>query len=260
MRNRIALITGATSGIGKATAIKLAQNGFHLILTGRRKKRLASIKYKLEKNWKIKVKTLQFDVRHNKEVIAAIGSLRGKWATIDILINNAGLALGGGPIHEGNTNDWDTMIDTNVKGLLYVSKAVLGKMVKRQYGHVINIGSNSGREVYPGGNVYCASKFAVDALTRAMRLDLYKHHIKVSSVSSGHVETEFALVRFHGNKKKANVYEDFKPLSPEDIANTVYFMIDQPDHVNVQDVQVFSKQQASANYVDRSGRKDRQPK
>ncbi len=252
---RVVLITGATSGIGLATAEQFARNGFRLILTGRRNDRLIGLKENLETSFRNKVLLLNFDVRSPEEVKTSLASLEEDWKNVDILINNAGLALGFGPIHEGEISDWDTMIDTNIKGLLYMTRAIAPFMAARRKGHIINICSIAGKEVYPNGNVYAATKHAVDALTKAMRLDLYKYNIRVSQVAPGMVEeTEFAVVRFHGDAEKAKIYEDFKPLTASDVAEIIYFMASRPEHVNVQDVLVTSVQQGSATSVDRSGR------
>lgn len=249
------LITGATSGIGRATAELLAENGFRLILTGRRKNRLEELGEQLEEEYATEVKTLHFDVRDVNEVNKSLESLEEEWQNIDILINNAGKAKGFAPIQEGELRHWDEMIDTNLKGLLYMTRAVTPHMVQRGQGHIINIGSIAGKEVYPNGNVYCATKFAVDALTRGMRLDLVNHNIRVSQVTPGHVEeTEFALVRFDGDADKAQIYQDFKPLTSHDIANTIYYIITCPPHVNVQDITIMGTQQASATVINRSGR------
>lgn len=249
-------ITGATSGIGRATAEIFAQNGYRLIITGRRKERLKVIKGFFTKNYQADILTLPFDVRDLEAVKEAIDGLADDWRQIDVLINNAGLAKGISPIHEGDISNWDTMIDTNIKGLLYMTRAITPHMVKRKSGHIINVGSTSGKEVYPGGNVYCATKFAVDALTKAMRIDLHQHNVRVSQVSPAHVEeTEFSLVRFDGDNQRANkVYEDFRPLTPKDVAEAIYFMATRPPHVNVLDVVLQGTQQASANHLDRSGR------
>lgn len=249
------MITGATSGIGRATAELFARHGHRLILTGRRVERLAAVKNELEQAYRSDVLLLPFDVRDQHTVQAVVDGLPEQWQEIDVLLNNAGLAKGLAPIHEGNLDHWETMIDTNVKGLLYVTRAVAPGMVKRRNGHIINIGSSAGKEVYPNGAVYCATKFAVDALTRAMRMDLYTHQIRVSQVSPGHVEeTEFAITRFDGDTERANIYEGFQPLKASDVAETIYFMATRPAHVNIQDVYMFSSQQASAMLVDRSGR------
>ena len=252
---KLALITGATSGIGKATAAIFAKNGYDLIITGRRKKRLDELRQKMKEKYGVKVKALSFDVRHLSAVKKAIGSLDEEWLAIDLLVNNAGLASGFDPIYEGNTKDWDTMIDTNIKGLLYMTRLVSPKMVNRKKGHIINICSTAGHEVYPKGNVYCATKHAVDALTKSMRIDFHEHNVRVSQVSPGHVEeTEFALVRFNGDKKKAKIYEDFQPLKSKDVAKVIYFIASQPKHVNIQDILMMGTQQANSNYISRSGR------
>lgn len=253
--NRIVLITGATSGIGKASAKIFAKSGYNLIITGRREKRLADAKKKLEGKYGVKVLTLNFDVRNRKAVKKCLEGIPSKWKNIDILLNNAGLAKGYSSIDQGNIDDWETMINTNVLGLLYVSKIVSKYMIKNKSGHIINICSTAGHEVYPNGNVYCASKHAVDAITKSMRLDFYKHGMRVSQISPGHVEeTEFAMVRFDGNEKKAAIYSDFLPLTSKDVAKTVYFVASQPNHVNIQDVLMMGTQQASSNFIDRSGR------
>jgi 3-hydroxy acid dehydrogenase / malonic semialdehyde reductase len=247
--NKLALITGATSGIGKATAELLAKSGFDLILCGRRKDRLEKMKEKLSD---VNVHLLTFDIRDRDAVHQAIGQLPPDFQNIDILINNAGNAHGLDPIQTGDTDDWDAMIDINVKGLLYVSKAIISGMVKRKRGHIINIGSIAGKEVYPNGNVYCASKFAVDALTKGMRIDLIKEGVKVSAVHPGLVETEFSLVRFKGDEYRASgVYEGYQPLQAEDIAHTILFMIQQPAHVNLADVVILPSDQASSMVLNR---------
>jgi NADP-dependent 3-hydroxy acid dehydrogenase YdfG len=257
---RIALITGATSGIGRATAKQFARNGYDLILTGRRKKRLLDITEKLKTKYSVDIQSLNFDVRNLNAAKKALGSLSEEWLDIDVLVNNAGLASGFDPIYEGDFKDWETMIDTNIKGLLYMTRLITPRMVNRRRGHVINICSTAGHEVYPNGNVYCATKYAVDALTKAMRLDLHKHNIRVSQVSPGHVEeTEFAMVRFHGDKKRSKIYEDFQPLKSKDVAKVIFFIACQPKHVNIQDVLMMGTQQASSNHIDRSGREQMKP-
>ena len=249
------LITGATSGIGRATAELFARHGHRVILTGRRVERLVLLKTEFEEEIHADVLMLPFDVREQGAVQAALDNLPESWQNIDILVNNAGLAKGLAPIHEGNIEHWEQMIDTNVKGLLYVTRAIAPGMVARRRGHIINIGSSAGKEVYANGNVYCATKFAVDALTRAMRLDLHAHNVRVSQVSPGHVEeTEFAITRFDGDTERAKIYNDFQPLKSSDVAEAIYWMATRPPHVNVQDVQMYASQQASATMIDRSGR------
>jgi len=251
----IIFISGATSGIGKAAAFEFAKNGYDLIITGRRADRLASIKENIINKYAIQVHTLNFDVRSNEACTAAFESLPPAFQNIDILLNNAGLARGYDPIHEGKLDDWETMIDTNVKGLLYLTRLVSPGMVERKSGHIINVCSTAGKEVYPKGNVYCASKHAVDALTKAMRIDLHVHGIKVSQVAPAHVEeTEFAKVRFHGDEKRAKIYEDFIPLNAQDVAEAIYFIASRPKHVNVQDILIMGTQQANSNFINRSGR------
>ena len=242
---RTALITGATSGIGKATAILFAVKGIHLILCGRRQERLNALQAELSKQ--TKVTTLNFDVRNKDDVSEAVASLPEAFANIDILINNAGNAHGLDTIDKGSTDDWDAMIDINVKGLLYVSKAVIPNMIERKVGQIINIGSTAGKEVYLKGNVYCASKHAVDALTTGMRMDLNPYGIKVGAVNPGAVETEFSNVRFKGDGEKADsVYNGFEPLVAEDIAETLYFVVTRPPHVNIADLVITPTAQASA--------------
>jgi NADP-dependent 3-hydroxy acid dehydrogenase YdfG len=252
MTRRIALITGATSGIGEATARLLAKNGFLLILCGRRKERLVTLSDELRAL--TDVTTLQFDVRDRLGVESAIASLPAKWKWVDVLVNNAGNAHGLEPIQTGNVEDWDAMIDINVKGLLYVSNAIIPGMVERkQGGHIVNLGSIAGKEVYPQGNVYCASKFAVDALTQGMRMDLNQQGIKVTSINPGLVETEFALVRFKGDSSRAsNVYQGMKPLRAEDIADIILYVLQAPAHVVLADITVFPTAQASATVVKRN--------
>lgn len=250
MDKRNALITGATSGIGEATARVLAENNFNLILCGRRKERLEALQREL--SVKTEIHTLSFDVRARDAVEAALSSLDDKWRTIDVLINNAGNAHGLDPIQSGNVDDWDAMMDINVKGLLYVSRTILPGMVARKRGHVINIGSIAGLEVYPNGAVYCGSKFAVDAITKGMRLDLNEAGIKVSVVSPGMVDTEFSLVRFKGDAERADaVYKGLKPLSADDIAEVIRYILHLPDHVVLTDVTIMPRAQASATVVKR---------
>lgn len=244
---KIALITGATAGIGKATAEKLAKEGFRIIITGRRKELLDNMKKSLEENYNTEVLALNFDVTKFLEVDQHLGHLPYGWENIDVLVNNAGLAVGLNPIHEGVLDDWERMIDTNIKGLLYVTRTIAPKMVARKEGHIINISSIAGKEVYPNGNVYCATKHAVDALSKAMRLDMVDYGIKVTQVCPGAAETEFSLVRFKGDKGRADqVYNGFQPLDAEDIANAIFYAVSAPDHVDVQDILVMPKSQASA--------------
>lgn len=249
--NRIALITGATSGIGEATAHLLAKNQFDLILCGRRADRLETMKAEL--SGLTRVYSLSFDVRDLAAVKKAVQSLPADWQDIDVLINNAGNAHGLDPIQTGNTDDWDAMIDINVKGLLYVSREVMPGMIARQRGHIVNIGSIAGKEVYPNGNVYCASKHAVDAITNGMRLDLNPHGIKVTGIHPGMVETEFSLVRFKGDTDRAQgVYKGLTPLKGSDISDLILFAITRPAHVVVADMIVFPAAQASATVVKRT--------
>jgi 3-hydroxy acid dehydrogenase/malonic semialdehyde reductase len=245
---KTALITGATSGIGKATAQLLAKNNYKIILCGRREDRLDDLKQELSKL--TEVHTLNFDVRDKKAVFDSINSIPENFATIDVLINNAGNAHGLDPIQNGNLDDWDAMIDINVKGLLYVSKAVIPGMIERKSGHIINIGSIAGKEVYPNGNVYCASKHAVDALNQAMRMDLNPYGIRVGGIHPGAVETEFSEVRFKGDTEKAaNVYKGFEPLHAEDIADIIHFVVSRPYHVNIADLIVLPTAQAAATIL-----------
>ena len=247
---RIALITGATSGIGEATARLLAKNNFKLILCGRRKDRLHALQKSLSTD--TEVITLDFDVRDKAGVHAAIASFHNDWKNIDVLINNAGNAHGMDPIQTGSLDDWDAMMDINVKGLLYVSREILPGMVERKSGHIINIGSIAGKEVYPNGNVYSASKFAVDALSKGMRLDLNAYGIKVTAIHPGLVETEFSLVRFKGDSSRAsNVYKGIDPLVGNDIADLILFTLTRPAHVVIADLVVLPTAQASATMVNR---------
>ncbi|WP_100610343.1 SDR family NAD(P)-dependent oxidoreductase [Confluentibacter lentus] len=248
--SKIALITGATSGIGKATAYEFAKHNIHLILCGRRQKRLITIKKELEKF--TKVHTLNFDVSNKIETFKAIESLPEDLKQIDILINNAGNAHGLDPIQSGHIDDWDAMMDINVKGLLYVSKAVMPQMIDRKSGHIINIGSSAGKEVYPKGNVYCGSKHAVLAITEGMRIDLNPFGIKVSAINPGAVETEFSKVRFKGDKKAEDVYKGFDALQAEDIAEIIYFVVSRPNHVNIADLLVYPTAQASTTILKRN--------
>lgn len=248
MEKRIVLITGATSGIGQSTAGVLAKNNFKLILCGRRRERLEEEQKTLSEHTEIQL--LNFDVRDKKSVSHAFSSLPESWKKIDVLINNAGNAHGLDPIQHGDIQDWDAMIDINVKGLLYVSHEVIPGMVERGAGHIINMSSIAGKEVYPNGNVYSASKFAVDALTRGIRMDLNQHGIKVTSINPGMVETEFSLVRFKGDEARAaSAYKGYTPLTPEDIADVILFTLTRPDHVVLADITVFSKAQANSTMI-----------
>lgn len=246
-KNKIALITGATSGIGRATAYEFAKHGVNLVLCGRRQNRLDTIKSELSEL--TQVHTLNFDVRNKDKTFEVIATLPEAFKTIDILINNAGNAHGLDPIQTGKVEDWDAMIDINVKGLLYVSKAIIPQMTARQSGHIINIGSSAGREVYAKGNVYCASKYAVGAITEGMRIDLNPFGIKVTSINPGLVETEFSKVRFKGDAIADTVYKGYKALQPEDVAEVIYFAISRPAHVNIADVLMFCTAQANSNIV-----------
>jgi NADP-dependent 3-hydroxy acid dehydrogenase YdfG len=248
--DKIALITGATSGIGKATAYELAKVGFKLILCGRRNEILGAIEKDLNK---ITLTTsLCFDVSDNLEVNRSISSLPKKWKNINVLINNAGNAHGMDLFQDGNIDDWDKMIDINVKGLMYVTKAIIDNMIENSSGHIINIGSLAGREVYPKGNIYCASKYAVKAISQSLRLDLNKHNIKVSEINPGLVETSFSDVRFKGDKSRAkNVYKGYKALQANDIAEIISFVISRPKHVNIADLLVLPSDQASSIQINK---------
>ncbi|MEM1214237.1 MAG: SDR family NAD(P)-dependent oxidoreductase [Bacteroidota bacterium] len=249
------LITGATAGIGRATAERFARAGHRLILTGRRKERLLQLKKEWEATYPTQIHLLAFDLRDPQAGQAAIDGLPPAWATIDVLINNAGKAKGFDPIHRGRLEHWEEMIDTNVKGLLYLTRLISPRMVEQKSGHIINVASTAGKEVYPNGNVYCATKFAVDALTKGMRMDLHQYGIRVSQVAPAHVEqTEFALTRFDGDAERAKIYEDFQPLTSPDVAETIYYIAQQPAHVNILDVVLQGTQQAHSMIIDRSGR------
>lgn len=248
----IALITGATAGIGKASAEIFAKNGWDLIITGRRKDRLEALADELKKKNKINVLTLCFDVRNLKEVVANISSIKDEWKSIDLLLNNAGLASGLSQIQDGNIEDWDLMIDTNIKGLLYVTRHVSPLMLENGKGHIINIASLAGKEVYPNGNIYCATKHAVDALSKAMRIDMIQKGIRVTNVAPGLVETEFSLVRFKGDAERAKkTYEHIKPLTAEDIAEIIYWCASRPAHVNINDIVITPTAQANTYVVNR---------
>ena len=251
--NKCVLITGATSGIGLATAHEFAAHGYDLILTGRRSDRLNKIRDEIVKVTSAEVMLLCFDVRHYEECALAVATIS---RPIDVLINNAGLARGLDYVHEGNIEHWDEMVDTNIKGLMYMTRLVSPGMVERKSGHIINLGSSAGKEVYPKGNVYCATKFAVDGFTRAIRTELHVHGVRVSQISPGHVEeTEFARVRFDWDEERAKIYSDFNPLTSRDIAESIYFIASRPPHVNINDIFLMGTQQAGNTIIDRSGRK-----
>jgi 3-hydroxy acid dehydrogenase / malonic semialdehyde reductase len=250
--NRIALITGATAGIGRDVAIAFAKNNIDLIISGRRTQRLEELKSHLASEFSAKVIILKMDVSNRNDVEESFRYLPEEWKNIDILINNAGLAVGLDPLQEGLIDDWERMIDTNVKGLLYVTRTIVPGMILRNTGHIINIGSMAGKEVYPGGNVYCATKHAVDALTKAMRIDLLGKNIKVSQICPGLTETEFSNVRFKGDEQKAEkVYQGYTPLYGEDIAAIATFLVNQPPHVCINDVVVSTIHQANSYLVDK---------
>ncbi|RZL32956.1 MAG: SDR family NAD(P)-dependent oxidoreductase [Pedobacter sp.] len=251
--SKIALITGATSGIGEASAHIFAQNGYNLILVARREERLKKIAHHLEDKYAIEIKQIVADVRDKNNITTLFEALSSEWKNVDVLINNAGLSQGLEPIDKGNIDDWDTMIDTNVKGLLYVTKVVSNWMIANKSGHIVNIGSIAGLEVYPNGNVYCASKHAVDALTKAMRIDLLPHKIKVTAINPGAVETEFSLVRFKGDEDRAKkVYENFEPLIADDIADAIWYVVSRPKHVNINDMLIMPTAQATGTIINRS--------
>lgn len=251
--NKTVLITGATSGIGEACAKKFAAAGDNLIITGRRAERLNGLATALESDHTVKVLPLVFDVQDRKQVEETLGSLLADWQKIDILINNAGLASGRDFFEEADMDDWETMLNTNVHGLLYVSKAIVPLMIAQKKGHIINLGSIAGKEVYEKGNVYCATKFAVDAISRAMRIDLRRHNIKVTGIHPGAVETEFALVRFKGDEQKAaSTYTGLVPLSGEDIADSIFYCASLPPHVCINELQITCTQQASAYYFNKA--------
>jgi 3-hydroxy acid dehydrogenase/malonic semialdehyde reductase len=252
--NKIALITGATTGIGEATALLLAHNNYDIIITGRRKALLDQLKIRIETEAKVQVLALNFDVRKLTEVQAAITSLEEKWKNIDVLVNNAGLAVGLNHINNGEIDDWERMIDTNIKGLLYVSREVSQLMVARNTGHIVNISSIAGKEEYENGNVYCATKHAVDSLSKSMRIDLVMNNIKVTNIAPGMVDTEFSTVRFKGDKERAdNVYKGFTPLYANDIAEAILFAVTRPAHVCINDLLIMPTAQAAATVVRRGG-------
>lgn len=246
----IVFITGATAGFGKAIATRFAAHGFDLILNGRRTDRLKKLEDDLKNSYGVKIFSLPFDVREKKSVETAIYDLPHDWKQIDVLVNNAGLALGLSTIQDGNTEDWDVMIDTNLKGLLYVSRAVMPLMITNKKGHIINIGSIAGREAYMKGNIYCATKFAVDAISKSMRIDLLEHGIKVTSVNPGAAETEFSVVRFKGDEERAkSVYKGYDPLKADDIADVVYFAATRPAHVCLNEISMTPLAQANTSYL-----------
>lgn len=250
--NKIIMVTGATTGFGKAIAIRFAKNGFNIIITGRRKELLTALEKELLSFGKIKVLALNFDVRNQKEVSSVIDKLPEEWKAVDILVNNAGLAVGLGHIDAGETDDWDRMIDTNVKGLLYVTRAVAPLMVARNSGHIFNISSIAGLEAYENGNVYCATKAAVSSLSKSMRVDLLKNNIKVTNIAPGMAETEFSLVRFKGDNEKAgSVYRGIDALTADDIADVVYYCATLPAHVCINDLVITPTQQASVMNTNR---------
>jgi len=253
----IAIITGATAGIGEATAKKLGAAGYDLIITGRRKASLDKLAKDITSFYKVKVLPLCFDVRKEEEVKNKLGHLPEEWMPVDVLINNAGLAAGLSPIQEGILEDWEQMIDTNIKGLLYVTRAISPIMVQQKHGHIVNLCSIAGREVYEKGNVYCATKHAVDALTKSMRIDLLRYGVKVTSISPGAVETEFSLVRFKGNAARAKaVYQGIDPLVADDIADAILYVITRPPHVNINDMLIMPVAQANATTFFRKENKD----
>jgi NADP-dependent 3-hydroxy acid dehydrogenase YdfG len=247
---RIVFITGATSGIGKACAERFGANGDDLIINGRRKDRLEELKKELEKKYKTEVLCAPFDVQKKEEVFEIIHNFSEKWKTIDVLINSAGLALGRDLFDEADLSDWETMLNTNVNGLIYVSKSVIPFMIKRNSGHIINLGSTAGDKVYERGNIYCASKTAVEAISSAMRIDLLRHHIKVTNIKPGAVETEFSLVRFKGDEEKAEkVYEGFAPLTATDVADSIFYCASLPPNVCINELTITPTTQADGIYI-----------
>ncbi|HEX3008864.1 MAG TPA: SDR family NAD(P)-dependent oxidoreductase [Bacteroidales bacterium] len=250
---KIALVTGASAGIGRAAAQKLAENKYNIIITGRRLKQLEDLKNELGIKYKSDVYILNFDITNQEETSNAIDSLPEAWKKIDVLVNNAGLSVGLNHIQDGIIEDWERMIDTNIKGLLYISNKVMPLMIARSSGHIVNITSIAGKEVYESGNVYCATKSAADAITKGMRIDLLKHNIKVTSIAPGMVETEFSIVRFKGDKERAGqVYKGLVPLSGDDVADAIIYAVTRPAHVNINDMLIMPVAQASATYVNRT--------
>lgn len=250
--SKIALITGATSGIGAACAHLFAAQGYNLVLLGRREQLLAEVSKHLEDKYAVEVKKIVADVRDNEDLSYRLETLPQQWKKVDVLINNAGLSQGLDPIDKGNIDDWDTMIDTNVKGLLYTTRIVSNWMIARKAGHIVNIGSIAGKEVYPNGNVYCATKHAVDALNKSMRIDLLPHGIKVTAINPGMVETEFSKVRFKGDEGRAKkVYDGLEPLVANDIAEAIWFVVSRPAHVNINDMLIMPTAQATGTIINR---------
>lgn len=253
--SKIVFITGATAGFGEACAYQFASHGYDLILNGRRIDRLQNLADDLEKKYNVAVLQLPFDVRNEKEVFDSINRIPGDWKAIDVMVNNAGLALGRDYFEEADTEDWNVMIDTNVKGFLYVGKAISQLMAERKQGHIINLGSVAGKMLYEKGNVYCATKYAVDAISQGMRIDLLRHNIKVTSINPGAAETEFSIVRFKGDETTAkNIYDGLKPLSAEDVAEVIYYCTTLPPHVCINDLSITCLQQANAIYFHRQSR------
>lgn len=251
--SQIVFITGATAGFGKACAEKFAANGYDLILNGRRVERLQELADSLERKYNVAVYQLPFDVQDQQAVMTSIDNLPEEWKQIDVLINNAGLALGRDYFEEANLDDWNTMVDTNIKGFMYVAQAVSKLMAVRKQGHIINLGSVAGKEIYEKGNMYCATKFAVDALNKAMRVDLLRHNIKVTGIHPGAAETEFSLVRFKGDESTAkSIYNGLKPLTPEDVAEAIWYTTTVPPHVCINDLVITCTQQANALYFNRT--------
>ena len=250
LKNKIVFISGASSGIGMACAHSFAKEGANLILAARRKERLEKLALELKEEFNTESKILSFDIQNYQEIKKAFNALPEDWKNVDILINNAGLAKGMHKLQEGNPDDWDVMINTNIKGLLYLTREVLPFMVKRESGHIINLGSTAGHDVYPSGNVYCATKFAVNAITQSLRIDVLDKSIKVSSVDPGMVETEFSLVRFSGDVERAkNVYKGVDPLAPQDVADAILYCATRPKHVNINEIILTPVAQAQSNFV-----------
>lgn len=248
--SKIVLITGATSGIGEACAFAFAEQGYKLVLTGRRSDRLESLSSKISDQYNTSCLSLTFDVRNKEETENQLSNIEESWKDIDVLINNAGLSLGLNSIQEGSLSDWDTMIDTNIKGLLYITKIVSSWMISRKHGHIVNLGSIAGKETYANGNVYCATKHAVDSLNKAMRIDLLPYGIKVSAIHPGAVDTEFSEVRFKGDLDRASkVYEGYEPLHARDIAETIWFIVSRPAHVNINDLVIMPTAQANTSHL-----------